>query len=178
MSFQFPPFQESYLLYKRTFHGFFNLLVMQNLSKCIKGTPELRMRLMDNSSHALEVFILFFNRTVRTEKAKRVKRFYSLLCLLLRLTNRKTDKWTVGYLSVYIFILAPKYSLRTPFLRGTAHAWGLHFTRSSKPRKGLVICRARAVSSIFSVISRPWVWSGPGNQTRDLPLKQSSAFPT
>ena len=151
---------------------------MQNLSKCIKGTPELRMRLMDNSSHALEVFILFFNRTVWTQKAKRAKRFYSLLCLLLRLTNRKTDKWTVGYLSVYIFILAPKYSLRTPFLRGTADAWGLHFTRSSKPRKGLAISRARAVSSIFSVISRPWVWSGPGNQTRDLPLKQSSAFPT
>ena len=35
------------------------------------------------SSHALEVFILFFNLTVRTDKAKRVKRFYSLLCLLL-----------------------------------------------------------------------------------------------
>ena len=44
------------------------------------------------SSHALEVFILFFNLTVQTEKAKRVKRFYSLLCLLLRLTNRITDK--------------------------------------------------------------------------------------
>ena len=55
------------------------------------------------SSHALEVFILFFNLTVRTEKAKRVKRFYSLLCLLLRLTNRITDKWTVGYLSVHVF---------------------------------------------------------------------------
>ena len=151
---------------------------MQNLSKCIKRTPELRMRLMDNSSHALEVFILFFNRTVWTQKAKRAKRCYSLLCLLLRLTNRKTGKWTVGYLTVYIFILAPKYSLRTPFLRGTADARGLHFTRSSKPRKGLAISRARAVSSIFSVISRPWVWSDPGNQTRDLPLKQSSAFPT
>ena len=125
---------------------------MQNLSKCIKRTPELRMRLMDNSSHALEVIILFFNRTVWTQKAKRAKRFYSLLCLLLRLTNKITDKWTVGYLSVHVFILAPKYELRTPFLRGTADAWGLHFTWSSKPRKGLAICRARAVSSFLSHI--------------------------
>ena len=85
------------------FQPFIGTSVMQNLSKCIKRTPELRMRLMDNSSHALEVLILFFNRTVWTQKAKRAKRFYSLLCLLLRLTNRITDKWTVGYLSVHVF---------------------------------------------------------------------------
>ena len=32
----------------------------------------------DYSSHALEVFILFFNLTVWTQKARRAKRFYSL----------------------------------------------------------------------------------------------------
>ena len=34
---------------------------MQNLSKSIKRTPELRMRLMDNSSHALEVCLSSFS---------------------------------------------------------------------------------------------------------------------
>ena len=57
----------------------------------------------DTSSHALEVLNLFFNLTVWTQKAKRAKRFYSLQYLLLRLTNRITGKWTVGYLSVHVF---------------------------------------------------------------------------
>ena len=57
----------------------------------------------DYCSQALEVLILFFNLTVQTQKAKRAKTFYSLLCLLPRLTNRITDKWTVGYLSVHVF---------------------------------------------------------------------------
>ena len=57
----------------------------------------------NNSSHALEVLNLFFNLSVWTQKAKRAKRFYSLQYLLLRLTNRITDKWTVGYLSVHVF---------------------------------------------------------------------------
>ena len=57
----------------------------------------------DYSSHALEVLILFFNLTVWTQTAETAKRFYSLQYLLLRLTNRITDKWTVGYLSVHVF---------------------------------------------------------------------------
>ena len=119
------------------------------------------------SSHALEVFILFFNLTVRTEKAKRVKRFYSLLCLLLRLTNRITDKWTVGYLSVHVF--STKVLMYVSYWR-----WHVHFMRSSKPRKGLDICsRAKAVSSFLSHIKTLSMVRPLRNSARDLPLKLS-----
>ena len=134
----------------------------------------------DYSSHALEVLMLFFNLTVWTQKAKRAKRFHSLQYWLLRLTNRITDKWTVGYLSVHVFS-AKVLIEETIFTSHTGDAWDLHFMWSSKPRKGPAICsRAKAVSSFLSHIKnvRTGYWSGPGNETRDLPLKLSSAFPT
>ena len=88
----------------------------------------------DYSSHALEVLILFFNLTVWTQKAKRAKRFHSLQYWLLRLTNRITDKWTVGYLSVHVF--STKVLIEdTIFTSHTGDAWDLHFMWSSKPRK-------------------------------------------
>ena len=103
-------------------------------------------------------------------KANRAKRFYSLLCLLLRLTNRITDKWTVGYLSVHVFStkLLIEYSICMSHTGDGMYILCGHL----KPPKGQVLH--------FSVISRPWVWSGPGNPTRDLPLKLSteSAYPT
>ena len=132
----------------------------------------------DYSSHALEVLILFFNLTVWTQKAKRAKRFHSLQYWLLRLTNRITDKWTVGYLSVHVF--STKVLIEdTIFTSHTGDAWDLHFMWSSKPRKGLAICsRAKAVSSFLSHIKnvRTGYWSGPGNETRDLPLSCQAPF--
>ena len=119
----------------------------------------------DYSSHALEVLILFFNLTVWTQKAKRAKRFHSLQYWLLRLTNRITEKWTVGYLSVHVF--STKVLIEdTIFTSHTGDAWDLHFMWSSKPRKGLAICsRAKAVSSFLSqerqngLLVRPREWN-------------------
>ena len=127
----------------------------------------------DYSSHALEVLILFFNLTVRTQTAKTAKRFYSLQYLLLRLTNRITDKWTVGYLSVHVF--STKVLIEDTICTShTGDAWDLHFMWSSKPRKGLDICsRAKTVSSCLSHIKTLSMVRPLRNPARDLPLKLS-----
>ena len=132
------------------------------LTECLGDNCDIKSHY---SSHALEVFILFFNLTVRTEKAKRVKRFYSLLCLLLRLTNRITDKWTVGYLSVHVF--STKVLMYVSYWR-----WNVHFMRSSKPRKGLDIC-SRAKAVFLSHIKTLSMVRPLRNSARDLPLKLS-----
>ena len=98
-------------------------------------------------------------------KANRAKRFYSLLCLLLRLTNRITDKWTVGYLSVHVF--STKVLMYVSYWR-----WHVHFMRSSKPRKGLDIC-SRAKAVFLSHIKTLSMVRPLRNSARDLPLKLS-----
>ena len=95
-------------------------------------------------------------------KANRAKRFYSLLCLLLRLTNRITDKWTVVYLSVHVFStkLLVEYTI---FASHTGDGMYILCSHLSHAKVKLFAAGQRQFLH-FSVISRPWVWFGPGIQ--------------
>ena len=53
----------------------------------------------------------------------------------------------------------------------------LLFTRSSEPREGLVICRAKDVPSFVSYFKTPSIHPGPGDQIHDVTLCSQGLYP-
>ena len=79
-------------------------------------------------------------------------------------------------LSVNVFstkVLIKDRTLMSPTGDGSA----LLFTRSSEPREGLVICRAKDLPSFVSYFKTPSIRPGPGDQIHDLTLCIQGVYP-